>query len=347
MELTKEQQILIRMSVMDVKTIDVNQMNWDKVIELAWYHGVMGLLVYNVLKLKIQLPSDKMKKIYYIKSRLINKYDNNIEELTRISNLFREEGINYAYIKGVALQKTIYVDNPYIRIMRDFDILVDSRKIISAFFLLQKKLGYGTDNMENFEHMIQHRQHLVALANGHFWVELHHRLNNDGECYSIKSEDFIDDVFDDGILSVEKNLLILCWHMYEHEIHSAKHRLVWHADIYNTILFYGESIQWDRLFNYAVSKHMEHIVYYALYRTREVYSWVNIEFPVKFELFESLRPHNFNVFKEQMRDINNKDQIFGQWDISYKNRFFEQEEVKKEIFLEKLSQYYRNLKGSV
>ena len=111
----------------------------------------------------------KQSNISNLKS-LINQ-----KESVRIAKIFNESGIDYAFLKGAAIN---LMHDDYTRHSRDIDILV-TKECLSESYKLLKKIGYKYLNplVSDCSSFTKHSHHLPLLSNQEGGiVEIHHRI---------------------------------------------------------------------------------------------------------------------------------------------------------------------------
>lgn len=101
----------------------------------------------------------------------------NQNELIKIAKVFNENNINYAFLKGSAIN---LLSNKYIRCSRDIDVIVNKSSLTKAYNLL-KDIGYSYKDklVSDKTKYIKYSHHLPVMSNPEgALVELHHRITD-------------------------------------------------------------------------------------------------------------------------------------------------------------------------
>jgi len=135
--------ILYRLESEILNDIDLDNVNFDKLITLASGHLMLPALFFNIDKKKISylFPDDFIEYIKFIYT--LNKARNTIllAEAKELSELLYENNINHIFLKGTALLMSNVFEDIGERMIGDIDFILqhkDEEKIIN--FL--KKYGY-------------------------------------------------------------------------------------------------------------------------------------------------------------------------------------------------------------
>lgn len=153
---------------------EIDEKTYDEVLDLS-NEFCMPTEVLNNLEYNPEIQNfliKGLKEQAYISNlkKLINQ-----RELLRISKLYNENGIEYVFMKGSAIN---FLCNDYVRYSRDLDILV-SKKSLSRAYELLKKIGYRylDPKVSDCSKFTAQTHHLPVLSNGNgALVEIHHRV---------------------------------------------------------------------------------------------------------------------------------------------------------------------------
>jgi hypothetical protein len=123
-------------------------LDWDYILESAFRHGIAPLLYINLRRVNGNhvIPEeviDRLKKAYFLTTaRNMRLY----AELSRVLEVFHNEGVEVIVLKGVALAQTVY-GNIGLRSMGDIDLLVRKENLSRAKKIMVD-LGYVTPMFE-------------------------------------------------------------------------------------------------------------------------------------------------------------------------------------------------------
>ena len=186
---------------------------WENLVKIGSNQIIIPAIYFKLKERKLinKIPQDLKKylsEIYNFNS-LRNK--DVLFEINKIEKELKKNKIDFIFLKGASLLKTIYIKNIGIRMMHDIDILIRKKHIILAKKILNN-LNY---NDRGFENKIVKTRHLPILINkeNSIGVELHYELTKENSFFDynkiFKKNNLnilsINDNLNHVILNLEKN----------------------------------------------------------------------------------------------------------------------------------------------
>ncbi len=153
---------------------DIDRSSYDEIMDLSDRFCIPSQVLNNLAydkKIDNTLIKGLQRQTYIAN---LKKLINGIE-LLKISKLYNENGIDYVFLKGAAINA---LTNEYSRHSRDIDILVSKKSLTKAYNIL-KNIGYTYLNplVSDRCKYINQSHHLPILSNGDgALVEIHHRV---------------------------------------------------------------------------------------------------------------------------------------------------------------------------
>lgn len=265
-----------------IKTLLRYHIDWQKLIQIANFHGVIPLLYH---KLKTIYP-EAFSSLTFNQLELhfkLNQISNQLltQELLKILNLFRENNIIAIPFKGVPLTTVAY-GNLALRQFCDLDILVRNEDFVKAKDLLISQFNYQPKSGQRqflpwlFGKMRSNNRHDYTLIkkSDKAIIDLHQKVV--GEHYCAFPMDFQElwercetvYVGQTKILSFHREdlLLILC-------VHSSKHlwrELKWICDI-TQLINVSPEINWNRVIYQSQKLGCKRILLISLLLTKELF----------------------------------------------------------------------------
>ncbi|NIM59469.1 MAG: hypothetical protein GTO16_11090, partial [Candidatus Aminicenantes bacterium] len=257
-----------------------NNLDWDRFLKKAKENGVSAVVYSKLNRIKKDCPCiplfvfEELKKIYYMnatKNSLI------FEELGKVLNTFRKSGIQVIALKGAALAEKIY-GNLALRPMTDVDLLVKKEDLF-CLDKQMKKLGYrpsdisidDIDFSSTYLTTLDYRSFSANSASFHVhWHFVNSTVPNESYIKNIKIEDIWRDaektkIADEETLVMAPHQLLI--HLSEHALritHSLS-KLSLLCDIGESVNFYKERLDWDRLIKDSLKFDLSQMVYISLY----------------------------------------------------------------------------------
>lgn len=182
---------------------------WDRAFDLAMRHNVMSILFYAAQANNV--PENIMNKIHSIFLKNIVISENQMYYISRISNAFEVEDIDFVLLKGTIL-KAMYPSND-MRFMGDADILIKTEQYDKIKPVL-KKIGFVEQN--------EYDPEIVWNIHG-LHLELHKSLfaKRNSDFYAYFGNIWNDVVLMEGkkhtyMLKPETNLVYMVSHLAKH-----------------------------------------------------------------------------------------------------------------------------------
>jgi len=273
-----------------VKDIISHSFNWEEVLETAIWHGIVPLLYNNLKNIREDhlIPREIM-------DRLRTAYHENLArnmylyaELRGILEALREKDVEVILLKGAALAKTVYGDIG-LRPMGDIDLLVKKEALPYAEKTMHES-GYhfhGDMSPEWYREVHHHISYVHPDKN--ILVEIHWHIAQESHPSRIRvMENEIIENWWEGAQAIEfsgNKAHILCPHdlIMHLSLHFLKHRfndiigvfsskgaLIQLCDIFQTLKYYKDEIDWIRLKSEAKKYGIESLIYTTLFIVREI-----------------------------------------------------------------------------
>lgn len=260
-QITPEQKFVFALSsnildmaqIESIKTLLNSGLNWKQVCEFSIAQGVASHVYNSIQKLNNELHFgaanfDMLKPLFYANSSH-NVYL--LHELKKLIQRIAETEIEFALIKGFALQSSIY-DTIAIRQMGDFDFFILQKNAWKLFDFL-KKQGFAQSDefISNWhqKHFSEIGKHLPDLTNGVYKIDILPELIRNNEPFNKAAWDNLISKDLDGVnirtLSPDFNLHYLCYHLEQHYTEDGIH-LGLYCDIAEVIKKYSQEIDWDK-----------------------------------------------------------------------------------------------------
>lgn len=155
-----------------------SDINWEKFIELAFYHRVYPLIYSKVKKVHIDwIPNEVCQSLFKEYQRNTFQMLNLTGEMEQVSKLFSENNIKLLFIKGPAIAADLYGDIS-LRTSKDLDILIQLTDLERADALL---LDWGyqreVDTIENFDEKMTKHDVQYYHPKKRIQLEIHWRLH--------------------------------------------------------------------------------------------------------------------------------------------------------------------------
>jgi hypothetical protein len=257
-----------------------NNLDWDSFLKKARENGISAVVYSKLNKIKKDCPHipsfvfEELKKIYYMnatKNSLI------FEELGKVLDTFRKNGIQVIVLKGAALAEKIY-GNLALRPMTDVDLLAKKEDLFSLDEQM-KILGYrpsdiaiaDIDVSSTYLTTLDYRSLSPNFPSFHVhWHFVNSTIPNESYIKNIKIEDIWRDAEKTNIADAETLVMAphhLLIHLSEHALritHSLS-KLSLLGDISEAVNFYRERLDWDRLIQDSLKFGLSQMVYISLY----------------------------------------------------------------------------------
>jgi hypothetical protein len=126
-----------------VRDCAAGNLDWEKVVSAAEYHGLTPLLLKNLAASDVRIPEQQLKQLEQNNGRAIRQNLFLTSELLRVVSSLSEAGVEAVPLKGAVLATRIYGDIA-LRPFSDIDLLI-RREQISAAETIVAKLGYRAE----------------------------------------------------------------------------------------------------------------------------------------------------------------------------------------------------------
>jgi hypothetical protein len=304
MDLDKESRLILLLSRIDLDGEAFNiikklfkEANWDNLIELSKKQGTSAIVYKNLLKFD-NVPKGVLSKLEDIYHNLLRRNILMINELDGIIDGLKREGIEIITLKGALASESIF-KNIGLYPSDDIDFLVKEEDIdkVKDFLILN---GYKL-NIKAFDEYRRYfikEQYHINLSNNEFSVEPHWNLfmryfdtPSDfwwEENMAIESNNRIY-----RILSPEKNILYLTFRFFNKGFRQLRFLLL----INETIRYYENILDWEKLFNYAIRFRFESVLRVSLKMCKDVFS---LKIPEEYVKLKKLRVRLISLFAQKM-----------------------------------------------
>ena len=265
-----------------------DHINWDEVIRLATYHGVAGLLLYWMKKLKLEtnIPRDVHRNLHGIHESQAHFLEDHQEIIRKILMRFYESETEVILLKGAQLGHTEY---PHftLRPIEDIDLLIrrpDRSRVIK--FMLAMGFNLYETNQTCDKFFIRKKQ-----AGKPIFIEIHSNLQTPirlNRSFNIDIDKFWKDTqemnsngFSFLQLCPTHNLIYLGAHLSHHHFS----RLIWAYDVALLIQRHGEEIDWEKLEELCARMRIRSPLYHSLRLCRELFG-----IPISERVLRNLSP---------------------------------------------------------
>lgn len=303
---------IIHVDSQDYPETSLSDKDWENVYNVALEEGVAPYLYYCLNKSASNLSITQQVKNKFVTTTQNVLARNTVlyHELGKILRLFSENNIRVIVLKGAYLADKVY---PHIglRVMGDIDLLVNKSDLeIAQKLLLQR--GYQQSEQLSIADQCKKSHHLIPFLNENaIMIEIHWTLSRHFQHQNkiivpslwararpccIAGEDVL-------ILSPEDSVMHLCIHnSYNHLF------VLWlkaFCDFAETVKYYHDEIDWEKVLQYAVSWNLVRCVYITLYFVSEL---MGVDVPER--VLTRLRQDGFN----QEAITHAKERILADWD---------------------------------
>lgn len=317
-------------------------MDWSAFLGCAMLNRVNGV-VYRNIKDIANIPKyvKYFLQIAYFEQQERTKIHQ--DEIKKIAEVFENENIKYAFLKGAVLNTIFYKNGD--RISNDTDMMVDAADIDKVTKVLQN-LGYVQGEVrEGKLHPATKKEILFSRLNTYeivpfnkpvderylpfHEIDINFRLSNDDaqESASIMLENTIvlnNIKYNIRTLSLEYFLTFLCIHHYREatmifKIVSGNDLTLYKfMDIHFLISSKYREIDWERLLDICRTLGRQKDVYYTLYHTEMLYPNTLDE-----AILEKFKPENIDFLNEYKGRDNSQESY--KWELDFVHRVFSNE----------------------
>jgi hypothetical protein len=230
------------------------EINWDQLLKHAAYHGVIPLLVRNLIRhFECQVPSEILHHLKDVSNSIAHQNLRFTGELLRLLRRFEEKKIRALPIKGPILAVTSY-RNVSLRTFSDLDILVCKADMLRSKDLLISESYYpqlSLDHDEEAAYLSSHHDYKFARSDSDLLVDLQWSISQ----WSLPFEIDFEEIWKSHVvipvggrtvrtITPEILIVLLC-------VHGTKHRwsrLKWIIDI-SGLMTNSANLNWDRVLN--------------------------------------------------------------------------------------------------
>jgi hypothetical protein len=250
------------------------QLDWERVVDAAEYHGLTPLLLKNLKLATAELPDNVLRQLEQNNSRTVRQNLFLTSELLSALSSLRDSGIEAVPLKGAVLATTIYQDLA-LRPFSDIDLLIRREQIADAESVIGK-LGYEPEfsaPLAHRERWLRQQCELTFRRAGISRIELHWDIAHphfalatgvDGFWSRLTSTSIGDASVPD--LSEQDLLFILIVHGTRH----AWSRLMWLVDVAE-LLRTSSKIDWAPFLKDAEGRGAARIVGTAFMLVKKVF----------------------------------------------------------------------------
>lgn len=264
-----------------VRSLVRQDIDWKKLLDLAFQHGVLPLLYWNLRNTCFELVPKEIQQ--GLTQRFYNNSCRNLyltEQLIHVLRLLENHGIPAIAFKGPVLSVLAY-GNLSFREFCDLDILVHPDDVLNAKELLVSngylpKFELSTLQEKAFIKS-NHAYNLIDL-NNQIMVELHWRFVPKYLSFPLDTEAVWDNLQDVSLgdsyiktMGSEDLLLVLC-------AHGAKHgwiKLDWICDVAELVKV-SHDLDWQRILTVAQQLKCERMLYLGLLLVKDL---LEVELP--------------------------------------------------------------------
>ncbi len=313
--------------------------NWYEFLGISMVNRVNGVVYKSIKDMEgIPIYVKYFLEIAYLEQRERTKFHK--DEIVKVSDLFDENGIRHAFLKGSVLNSIIY--EPGERISNDTDILVHVEDLENAIHLL-KDAGYIQGDLINGKIIpATKKEILFARLNTYeviplikpvderylpfHVVDVNFRLGNDAtleESVELLWSTVLlkEKGFKIRTLPIEEFIIFLCIHHYREATMVMKIAygddltLYKFMDVHYLLSSKGKDINWDKLREKVVKMDRQKDVYYTLFYTEKLYPGTISE-----EHLDLFKPEDVS-FLNEYKGKDNSDEVYT-WKLDFEHRVF-------------------------
>lgn len=237
---------LVQLSARPLRPLDPSSLDpeaWERLVEEAWRHGMLGPLVDRVTGGPGALPPAARARLELCAAALARGGAALRAERREALAALRDAGIRAVELKGPTLADRLHA-RPDLRPSSDVDLLVAAVDLDRAVDALGAR-GWRAEPGLHPDYERRHHHHVTVRRPGRPGVELHHRAAS-GFGTAVEGEPFLERARPgpggDLLLEAEDELLLLSFHAAVHHLE----RFVWLEDLLS-LLQAAEDVAWVRL----------------------------------------------------------------------------------------------------
>ena len=153
-----------------------NEQFWNTLVKISSFHVIIPAVYFKLKERDFlkKIPSDLKDYLFEIYSFNEKRNQSMVNEINCIEKVLVDNKINFCFLKGAYLLRTIFKNNIGIRMMHDIDILVKEDQIYLAKNIIEK-MNYKDRGFEN--KLLKDKQ-IPRLINHekNIGLEIHHKL---------------------------------------------------------------------------------------------------------------------------------------------------------------------------
>ena len=281
--LRDEEKLLISLSRMEMpdsvraraaSLIRERALDWDYFLELARVYRVIPFIYRHLQSLDVDIPDRIKQELREGAGLIFARNINALADIKLCTELFRKEGIEVLFIKGVPFMFDVYRDAG-LRSFTDIDILVKAKDFRRTDKALKEKGFRLYENRGIFNH---YRAQKMYSLDERVYLDVHmdligRRLHN--RLLGIDKKKVWEDRREVCLRGVRIHTLDIVHGLLYHCMHvSIQHGflgLIWYVDINEFMNRYGGGMDWDRVLDLARSYGIRRPLYYSLRFTKEMF----------------------------------------------------------------------------
>ena len=151
---------LVRNALLDEKSALPEDFDFGEAVAIAKKHGVLNMIYYGAVAAGVDKNDEVMQGLFLYSCKAAAKSTQQLYELDRIFDAFRENGIDYMPLKGSIL-KRMYPKSD-MRLMGDADILIRTSQYNKAMPIMVS-LGFNQGSESDHEYVWRNKGLLVEL----------------------------------------------------------------------------------------------------------------------------------------------------------------------------------------
>lgn len=308
------------------------------------YRKIRGLVRYNIVKhgLLEKFPENVQQCLMEDADDGERKFFQRKRVFLKLAKSMEEKGYSFVLLKGFGIAETIYRNKPEIRNLSDIDILVHPEAADDIYQYLKDEHGFQTNGTRSEEKIYKEFfQHYAPLERENVCVEMHHRLTQKMDPYSINARRIMEDAFsimiDDVYVKIPcptDMLIAMSYHLYQHEYREARYMLKPYSDLFNFLNQYKANLDWHKFISDVKSDGIEFPMFYALFSVNELYEKILEVNVVPCEILQKLFRPSYLERKEEIvsRHLLNQDVSIGRWKSTHMDRLYmDIKDLRKEL----------------
>lgn len=328
------------------KEIDIEHISEQKLMGML--NGdtfkLRSLFFYNLHKYELyaKMPRKIQRFADEEEEKAKRDFDKYVEEIIYVNRKLLERNIRFIILKGIGIAETVYHNVPFLRNFDDIDILVNESDADEIYGYLLNDMGYLCKKSVG-ERLVYKTffQHYAPVSRNGIHLEMHHRLTQRGDGYNIDTRKIMQNAKKICLLGTsvmipnETDMLMhLCYHLFQHEYREARYMIKPYADIFNFLLYYQYSFDWNQFQTTTLENGLQFPVAYSLYYINRLYGQLFGKEMIPKEVLANIIPEDFMEKRNLIvsRHLFNGDEPIGYWGESHMERLFmETKKLRQEL----------------